>query len=143
MANEVALTPAQIGLCDPIKADVKSYVAASAITKGEAVAIDTNGKVVPADASTGGNHLIQFRGIALNAAAAGAAVDVCHEGELYGFTVSALNVGAVLYLSNTVGDLSTVAGDVSVICGVVSVLADAPTYTKVVRIVTTWTTVWA
>lgn len=143
MANEVALTVAQIGACDPTKADIKSYIAASAITKGEAVAIDTAGKVVPADASTGGAHLIQFRGIALCAAAAGAPCDVLHEGEVYGYTVSALNVGAILYLSNTVGDLSTVAGDVSVICGVVSVLNDVPTFTKVARIVTTWTTVWA
>lgn len=143
MANEVALTTAQIGLVDPLKADVKSYIAASAITRGEAVAIDTAGKVVPADASTGGAHLIQFRGIALNAAAAGAPVDVCHAGEMYGFTVAALDVGAVLYLSNTVGDLSTVAGDTNVKCGVVSVLNDVPTFTKVARIVTTWTTVWA
>lgn len=143
MANEIALTTAQIALVDPLKADVKTYIAASAITKGEAVAINTDGKVVPADASSGGAHLIQFRGIALNAAAANAPCDVCHEGEMYGFTVSALSVGDILYLSNTVGDLSTVAGDVNVKCGVVSVLNDVPTFTKVARIVTTWTTVWA
>lgn len=141
--TDIALTAANIGLVDPEKADVKSYIAASAITKGQAVAIDTTGKVVPADASTGGAHLIQFRGIALNAAAAGAACDVCHAGELYGFTVSGLNVGAVLYLSNTAGTLADANGDINVKCGVVSVMADVPTYTKVVRIVTTWSTVWA
>lgn len=140
---DIALTAAQIGAVDPSKADIKTYIAASAITKGQAVAIDTAGKVVPADASTGGAHLIQFRGIALNAAAAGAPCDVLHEGEMYGFTVSSLNVGAVLYLSNTAGALADAAGDVNVKCGVVSVLNDVPTFTKVARIVTTWTTVWA
>lgn len=141
--TDIALTAANIGMCDPIKADTKGYTAASAITKGQAVAIDTTGKVVPADASTGGAHLIQFRGIALNAAATGATCEVLHDGECYGFTVSGLNVGAVVYLSNTVGALADANGDINVKCGVVSVLNDAPTYTKVVRIVTTWTTVWA
>ena len=143
MANEVALTAAQIGAVDPLKADIRSYTAGSTITTGQAVAISADKFVDPADASTGGGLLIQFRGIALNDAAAGQAVDVLHEGEMYGFTVSALTAGDVIYLSNTVGALSTVAGDVNVKCGVVTPLNDAPTYTLVVRIVTVWTTVWA
>jgi len=143
MANEVALTAAQIGVVDPIKATIRSYTAGSTITKGQAVAINTDKFVDPADASTGGALLIQFRGIALNAAAAGQPVDVLHDGEMYGFTVSSLTSGDVLYLSNTVGALSTVAGDVNVKCGVVVALNDAPTYTYVVRIFTTWSTVWA
>lgn len=140
---DIALTAAQIGLVDPEKADVKTYIAGAAITKGQAVAIAADKAVDPADASTGGGLLIQFRGIALNAAAAGEAVDVCHEGEMYGFTVSGMSCGDIIYLSNTAGALSTTAGDVTVRCGVVSVLNDAPTYTLVARIVTSWTTVWA
>ena len=143
MANEVALTAAQIGAVDPIKADIRSYTAGSTITKGQAVAISADKFVDPADASTGGGLLIQFRGIALNDAAAGQVVDVLHEGEMYGFTVSGLTAGDVIYLSNTTGALSTVAGDVNVKCGVVTPLNDSPTYTLVVRIVTVWTTVWA
>jgi len=143
MANEVALTAAQIGVIDPTKSVIRSYTAGSTITKGQAVAIAADKFVDPADASSGGGLLIQFRGIALNAAVVGQAVDVLHEGEMYGFTVSGLSSGDVLYLSDTAGALSTVAGTVSVICGGVVALNDAPTYTLVVRITTAWHHVWA
>ena len=139
----VALTAAQIGAVDPLKATIRSYTAGSTITKGQAVAIATDKFVDPADASTGGGLLIQFRGIALNGAAAGEPVDVLHDGEMYGFTVSGLTAGDILYLSNTAGGLDTGAGDVNVKCGVVVALNDAPTYTLVVRFFTTWSTVWA
>jgi hypothetical protein len=145
MAGDVALTAAQIAVCSPPEHTViKPYVAGATLTAGLAVAITTTGTVVAADASTGGAHLIQFRGIALNGGVAGQLISVLHEGELYGFTVSALNVGATLALSNTAGALyQGGTGDVAVYCGVVSCLSDGPTITKVVRITTAWHHVWA
>ena len=138
MAGDVSITAAQIGLVDPQKAHVRSYIAGATITKGQAVAIATDGTIDPADASTGGGYLIQFRGIALNGGGAGQAIDVCHEGEMYGFTVSSLDVGALLYLSNTAGALAQGAtGDIPVICGRVSALADKDT-TNTVYIRVRW-----
>lgn len=138
MAGDVTVTAALVGLVDPEKATVKTYIAGSTITKGQAVAVDTDGTCDPADASTGGGYLIQFRGIALNGGGAGQAIDVCEDGELYGFTLTGLNVGAILYLSNTAGALyQGGTGDVSVICGRISALADKSA-TLVARIHVPW-----
>ena len=134
MANEIALTVAQIGLVDPLKARVKTYIAGATITKGEAVAQATDGTIDPADASTSGGYLFeQVKGIALNAGGAGAAIDVLWDGEVYGYTVSGLNCGDLIYLSDTVGDLSTVAGTGDVYMGRVTCLADKD-LTKVAHI---------
>lgn len=134
---DITVTAAQVGLVDPTKAEVKSYIAGSTITKGQVVAIETDGTVDPADASTGGGYLIQGRGIALNGGGAGQAIDVLHNGEVYGFTVSGLNVDAILYLSNTAGKLADAAGDVTVRLGRVTCLADKSA-TKVVRVFVDW-----
>ena len=141
--TDLVVTAAQVGVLDPTKAQIKSYPAGATITAGMAVAITTTGTVVAADASTGGAHLIQLRGVALNGGGAGQAVDVLHEGELFGFTIAGLDVGAVVYLSNTAGLLADAAGDVTVIAGVVNIVTDGPTFTKVLRLATAWTTIWA
>ena len=136
MANEIALTTTQIGLVDPLNARVKSYIAGAAITKGEAVAQATDGTIDPADASTSGGYLFeQVKGIALNAGGAGQAIDVLEDGEVYGYTVSGLNCGDLIFLSDTEGRLSTVLGTGDVWMGRVTCLADKA-LTKVVRIQT-------
>jgi len=125
---DITVTAAQVGLVDPLKATVKSYVALEAITKGQAVCIDaTYGKVVPADENDAGH--LQFRGIALNAAGIGGAVDVVEDGELYGFTLAG-DYDSIVYLSATAGAL---ADSGSVICGRVAPLTDA-SLTKVLRV---------
>ena len=134
MANEIALTAAQVGLIDPTKATVKSYLAGSTITKGQPVAMDTDGSVDPADASAGGGYLYQqVVGIALNGGGAGQAIDVVSVGEIYGFTVSGMDSGDIVYVSDTVGRLSTVAGTVTVIVGRISPLTDKA-ITEVIRL---------
>lgn len=136
MANEIALTAAQIGVVDPIKSRIKSYLAGSTITKGQPVSQATDGTVDPGNASGGGGYLFeQNRGVALNGGGAGQAIDVLEDGECYGFTVSGLNCGDIVYLSDTVGRLSTVAGSETVYLGRVTCLADK-SLTKVVRIQT-------
>ena len=134
--TDIALTAAQIGAVDPKKATIKSYIAGSTITKGQAVAQETDGTVDPTDASTGGAYLFeQFRGIALSGGGAGQAIDVLEDGECYGFTVSGLNCGDLLYLSNTAGVLDTAAADETVYVGRVTALADGSA-TKIARIQT-------
>lgn len=135
MAN-IALTAAQIGVVDPRKSTIKSYLAGSTITKGQPVAQTTTGTVVPADASTGGAHLFeQVRGIAIAAGGAGQAIDVLEDGELYGLTVSGKNCGDLLYLSNDVGRVADAGGDETVYLGRVTALTDGSA-TKVSRIQT-------
>lgn len=125
MANEIALTAAQVGLVDPLKATVKSYIAGATITKGQVVALATDGTIDPADASAGGGYLFeQVVGVALNGGGAGQAIDVVRKGEIYGFTVSGMDSGDLVYVSDTAGSLSTVAGTVTVIVGRIAPLAD-------------------
>ena len=133
MAN-IALTAAQIGLVDPSKAKVKDYLAGSTITKGQVVAMNTDGTVAPADGSAGGAYLFeQVVGIALQAAAAGYVVPVCEDGELYGFTVASNSCGALLYLSDTTGAMEDATGTKTFILGRWTALTDKSA-TKVVRI---------
>lgn len=124
----ITVTAAKVGLVDPAKAIVKSYIAYEAITKGQGVYIvAASGKAGLADAN--GSGTLQFRGVAISAAGAGQAVDVCEDGELYGFTLSG-NYDAMVYLSNTPGAFETIG---SFVCGRVAPLSDKD-ITKVLRV---------
>lgn len=137
---DITVTASRVGLLYPSKADVRSYIAAETITKGQAVYITTAGKVGVADANAAGKQ--QFRGIALNGGGAGQAIEVVHEGELAGFTVSGLNVGVLVYLSDTAGALADAAGTMTVAAGRVVATSDKDA-TKAVRIMTNWMADWA
>jgi hypothetical protein len=136
---DITVTAAQVGLVDPIKATVKSYIATETITKGQAVYILTTGKVGLADANASGKK--QFRGIALNGGGAGQAIDVLHDGECYGFTLAG-NADAMIYLSHTAGALADAAGSTSVVAGRIVCLADS-NLSKVLRVFTQWEADWA
>jgi predicted RecA/RadA family phage recombinase len=137
---DITVTAARVGLPFPTKAVVRTYVAGVAITKGQAVYLTTAGLAGVADANASGKE--QFRGIALNTAGVGQAVDVLHEGEVAGFTVSGMNVGAFAYLSDTAGALADAAGTMTVRVGRVTALSDKDA-TKVLRIFTSWDADWA
>src|SRR5438045_5988855 len=112
--SDVALTAAQISPVNETQYTAKTGMAGEAITIGQAVAVDTTtGKIYLADGSTAARNNV--RGIALNNAGAGYPVTYLMEGSIYGFTLTALDYDAVLYLSNTAGALGTTAGDVSVV----------------------------
>ena len=123
---DIAVTAAQVGLVDPLKATVKSYIAGATITKGQAVSLATDGTIDPSDGSTGQGYLYEnCVGIALNGGGAGQAIDVVPRGEVYGFTVSGLNSGDVVTLSNTAGTLEGASGgDVNVYIGRIAPLTD-------------------
>lgn len=137
----IALTAAQIEPVYPTVAECYDFVAAASITAGQAVYLTSSGTVDLADAN--GSGTLQFRGIALNAAAAGQAVTVLKRGHCFGFTVSSLSVDDIAYLSNTAGGLDTSAGGTSIICGRVMTLPDKPTYTKVLYVEADWLRTWA
>ncbi len=137
---DIALTSAKIGIVYPEKAEIYDFIATEAITKGQAVYQLTTGKVGIADANASGKQ--QFRGIALNSAGAGQAVSVLVKGHIAGYTVSSLDVGAFLYLSDTAGKFADAAGTLEVRCGRVISLPDSA-LTQVVYIDTNWLTAWA
>ena len=136
----ISLTAAHIGLVDPIKARVKSFIAAATIAKGQAVYIDTTGKVDLSDGNAAGTY--QCIGIALAAAGAGQAVDICMEGELYGFDLSGVAYGGAVYVGDVAGALETAAGTVTVIIGKCTSLTNKD-LTKVLFVSAAWNTVWA
>lgn len=130
--SAIALTAAQVSPVNEFEYEAWTLIAGAAITRGQAVAIDTNGKAVLADASTSAQNNV--RGIALNTAAAGEAVTMMVHGSLYGFTLSGMAYDAAAYLSNTAGGLDTAAGDVSVVVGRVRPMHDGATPTKVLYV---------
>jgi len=137
--TDIVVTAAQVSVVYPEKAEIFDFIATEAITKGQAVYQLATGKVGVADANASGKQ--QFRGIALNKAAAGQAVSVLIRGHIYGFTVSGLNGDALAYLSDTAGALADAAGSMTVPVGRVVALPN-PALTKVlfvdVPILTTW-----
>ena len=132
--SAIAVTAAYVALVDPTKATVKSYKAGATITKGQVVAMETDGTIDPANATAGGGYLYeQVVGIALCGGGAGQAIDVVSVGEVYGFTVSGMDSGDIVYVSDTAGSLDTAAGTVTVIVGRISPMFDKDV-TEVIRL---------
>lgn len=130
----IVVTAANVGVIDPTKSVIKSYMAGATITKGQAVYLATTGLAGVADGNGSGTK--QFRGVALAGVSAGESVDVLEDGELYGYTLAALDYDVPVYLSDTAGAFDTAAGTVTVVCGRVAPLTDHPTLTKVLRVFT-------
>ena len=143
MANEVALTAARIAAVDVLDGDTKiiSWVAVAALTEGQALyLVAASGKSGVADANDSGKQ--QFRGIALQAVAAGQTVDILVRGRVYGYTVSGLSYDDPIYLSDTAGSLSTAVGTMTVNCGRIIPINDKDR-TKVMYIDANWNRIWA
>jgi len=136
---DITVTAARVGLLYPQKADVRDYLAAVTITKGQAVYILAAGTVGVADANASGAQ--QFRGIALNGGGAGQAISVLHDGECAGFTVTG-NANTLLYLSDTAGALADAAGTMTVAAARIICDSDKDA-TKVIRVFTQWEADWA
>jgi hypothetical protein len=128
---DIALTANRVSPVNEFEYEAWTLLAGATITRGQAVAIDTNGKAVLGDASTGAANNV--RGIALNGAAAGEAVTIMVHGTLYGFTLAGA-YDSIAYLSNTAGALADAAGDVSVVVGRVRPMHDGATPTKVLYV---------
>ena len=141
MTAPMVLVAAQVGLVDPLKATVKSYIAGVTITKGQAVyIIAASGKLGLCTAAAA-NQAAQFRGIALNGGGAGQAIDVLEDGEVYGFTAAG-SYDAYIYVDDAAGSLSETNGTVHVHIGRIAPLSNAA-LTKVLRIFTPRHTDWS
>ena len=128
---DITLTASRVSPVNETEYVAWTLLAGAAITRGQTVAIDTNGKAVLADGSTSAQNNV--RGIALNAAGAGDPVTIMVMGSLYGFDLASVAYDAVLYQSNTAGALNDSAGgsDVDVVVGRVRPMHDGATPTKV------------
>lgn len=122
--SDLTKTTAKIALVHPEHSIIFPYITAVAVDAGQAVYINSAGKVALADANGSGTS--GFRGIALESCAAGQVVSVLAQGALYGYDLSGLDYDAPVYLSDTAGALATagsVAGD-TVVVGRVMPLTD-------------------
>lgn len=103
---DVAVTAAQVRDASRVNMAVKTeLIAAVAITAGQAIYLDSNGKAALADASAAGTAVCI--GIALEAAAIGQAVPILVDGFVTGFTISGLAYGALVKVSDTAGALDS------------------------------------
>lgn len=135
---DIDFTAAQVSPVFPQNCEILSVKLAETVTEGQTAYQLTAGTFGLSDANAAGKQ--QFRGIFLDPGGAGQTVRVLKRGHLYGFSVSGLNGDAVLYQSDTAGDMADSAGTMTVVCGRVFVLTDA---TKVVYIDAQWAQVWA
>lgn len=138
---DIALTAASIARVYPQSDEVYPFVAAAAITAGQALYLTSTGKVDLYDSN--GSGTLQFLGIALNKAAVGQAVDVLKRGHVYGFTLTSLAYFAPVYGSNTAGAFADAAGASSLITGRVVSIPDNGNFTKVLYIQASWNVVSA
>ena len=135
---DIAVTAAQVAVLFPHTAEVYSFIAAETITAGQAVYFTSAGKVGIADANASGKQ--QVRGIALNGAGAGQAVDVVKRGHVAGFTLGTYNT--LVYLSDNAGALADAAGTVSAAVGRIVALSDSA-LSKALYVDLSWTDVYA
>lgn len=135
---DITVTAAQVAALFPDRAEIYSFIAAETITAGQAVYFTSAGKAGVADANASGKQ--QVRGIALNAASAGSAVDVLKRGAVAGFTLGTYNT--LVYLSDNAGALADAAGTVSAPVGRIVGLSDSA-LTKALYVDLNWTAVYA
>jgi hypothetical protein len=116
-------------------AEIYPGTAGEALTAGDVVYEDANGRLIKASAAAAG-VAAQPRGVALETVANGQAVSILKRGHVAGFTISQA-YATRLFLSNTAGKIGDAAGTVSAPLGRVVALSD-PERTKVVYVDFNW-----
>jgi hypothetical protein len=132
---DLTATAAAIAVVFPLKATIHTVIAGAAITAGQPVYVDSNGKGQLGDASAAGTAGV--RGIALQSVGAGQALNILKEGHLEGCGVSGLTYDDPVYLSDTAGTLADAAGTVSKIVGRVAAMTEKD-LTKVLYVDLPW-----
>lgn len=134
--SAITVTAAQVAVLYPSKSEIYSLEAAEAITKGQAVYVNSNGKAALADASAAGTLITV--GIALDSVGAGQALSVLKAGFVAGATLTGLAYGDAVYISDTAGGLDTAAGTVSKVIGRVAPVNQAGNIQKALYIQSDW-----
>ncbi len=126
--TDLALTAAQIALTNPQEAVVDFAVCAVAVTAGQSLYVNSDGKVALADADVSGAQ--QTRHLALEAGAIGQTISVLTRGRVFGFTITQA-YDAPIYQSDTAGALGDSVGTLTVPVGIIKAISDDPTLTKI------------
>lgn len=106
---ELSPTAANVAPVNDTQYVARTYIAAAAITAGEALYLNSSGKAAKALA-TALSTSEPFLGIATHGCGAGSPVEVLSMGAMEGMGVSGQNYGTPIYLSETTaGDLTTTA----------------------------------
>lgn len=138
---DIVVTAAQVEVIHPEHAEIYPFYCVAAVTQGQALYfVAATDDVGVADANDSGKE--QFRGIALQAAAAGQVVDLLKRGYVAGYTVSAMSTDDPVYLSDTAGALSTTVGTMTVNCGRIVPMTDKDR-TLVLYVDANWNRIWA
>lgn len=116
----------------------RAYKMAETMTAGQAAYKLAAGTVGIADANASGKQ--QFRGIAVEGGGVGYPTRIAYFGPIEGFDVSALDVDALVYLSDTAGGLDTAPGTMTVPVGRVDMRDDG---TKFIFLNVNWLAQWA
>lgn len=128
---DLVITPTRLRPMEVIEARLIPMIADEVIKKGQPVYRKTTGRAGLTDASVAGTA--KPVGVATTDAQPGTAFDALYHGMLAGYTLTGINPGTTVYLSDTAGTLADAAGTVSVAVGTVHTLTDV-TFTKVVFI---------
>ncbi len=129
---DLTVTATKVAPVFPDQAEIRTYIAAVAVTAGQPVYINSSGKVALADANVGAAE--HFRGIALETVGAGQPVSILRRGEVYGFDLSGVAFDAQVFVSDTAGSLADAAGTTSLVAGRCQPLADSVNINKVLMI---------
>lgn len=133
--TDLALTAADIAVVFPNKADILPVTLAAAVTKGQTLYKDANGKGNLADGNASGAQ--QTRLLALQAGGAGDVINALKEGHVFGFTITQA-YDAPLFQSDTAGAIGDSNGTLEVPVGLVDGIDRGGTITKVVYFAPRW-----
>ena len=126
--TDLALTASKIALTNPQEAEVDFAICAVAVTAGQSLFVNSDGKAALADANVSGAQ--QTRHLALEAGAIGQSISVLTRGRVFGFTITQA-YDAPIFQSDTAGALGDSAGTLTVPIGIIKAISDDPTLTKV------------
>jgi hypothetical protein len=128
----ITVTAAKVNVVYPENAHIRTGIAVEALTKGSPVyLVAASGKFGIADANVASK--LEFRGVALKAAAADQQFSYVSEGYFEGFDLSGLNYGDLVYLSDIAG-YDTVSGSNLIPVGRVMPIPNGTTISKVLQV---------
>ena len=139
--SDISVNATNFGIITTMPYRILSVTAIENVTKAQAAYIDpTTGKFGIADANVAGKQ--QLRGVFLETQYANYPVDLLLDGYLFGYDLSGLNYGALLYLSDTAGAFADAVGTLTVHAGRVFPINDS-TLTKAFYLQSDWLRTWA
>lgn len=128
MADLSIATGASVQPVFPDLAEIVPFVPSVAFTQGQAVAFNSSGKGILADANltSASGVAQQFKGLALEKGGARQGISLLKRGHVAGFDLSGMSYGQIVWLSDTAGALATTPSSTKPVpIGTVVAMSDA------------------